>query len=86
MLSRSDPGKVCIIMKAIQDEDGRLSKVAPVARSHNGERWTRYGGKFAENLFHGWDFDHHDVGSQITFPELSGDEKYFATSYSYSVE
>ena len=83
MLGRSS--SLCILTKAVIDANGILSKIAPVARSYDGNPWEKSAGDFATMLLHGIEFGEYTVGSQITLPPLDGDEKYYLTSYSYSI-
>ena len=83
MLVRSS--SLCILTKAVVDVNGIMSSIAPVARSYDGHPWEKSAGDFATTLLYGQEFGEYTAGSQITLPPLDGDEKYYLTSYSYSL-
>ncbi|KAL7482807.1 hypothetical protein ACHAW6_008462, partial [Cyclotella cf. meneghiniana] len=83
MLGKSN--SLCILTKAIEEFDGSLAKVAPVARSYDGRAWERSPGEFATHLFQGVVFGYYTKGTQINLPELAAGERYYLTSYSYAM-
>jgi hypothetical protein len=74
---------LCILTKAIEEFDGSLAKIAPVARSYDGRAWEPSSGEFATHLFQGVVFGDYIDATQINLPELAAGEKYYLTSYSY---
>ena len=84
MLAKSD--LLCILTKAVQQSDGTLSNIAPVARSYDGRAWEPSAGDFAERLLHNTEFGDYNTGTQLNLPELSAGEKYYLTSYSYDID
>jgi hypothetical protein len=73
---------LCVLTKAIQDSNGKLSSVAPIALSYDGRPWEKAGGEYAMKLLYGQEFgDYPGEGSQIFLPQLNNTGKYYLTSY-----
>jgi hypothetical protein len=83
MLARS--ASLCILTKAVEEIDGLMSNVAPVARSYDGRAWEPSAGEFATELLRGVEFGDSTLGTQINLPELAPGENYYLTSYSYAI-
>lgn len=83
MLRRSE--SLCVLTKAVEEEDGSLSYAAPVARSYDGRAWEPSAGEFATQLLHNIEFGDYSRGTQINLPQLEEGEQYYLTSYSYSI-
>jgi len=83
MLGKSD--SLCILTKAVEDLDGSMSNLAPVARSYDGRSWEPSSGEFARELLRGVGFGNYTIGTQIILPELAAGERYYLTSYSYDI-
>lgn len=83
MLAKSN--SLCILTKAVEDVDGSLSYVSPVARSYEGRAWEPSAGEFATQLLYEVEFADYSSGTQINLPQLSVGEQYYLTSYTYSV-
>lgn len=69
----------------MEEFDGSLSKIAPVARSYDGRAWEPSSGEFATLLLRGVVFGDYTDGTQINLPELAAGEQYYLTSYSYAI-
>lgn len=83
MLVRSD--SLCVLTKAIPGTGDTLSNIAPVGLSYDGGDWEIAAGDFSATLLRGQDFGNYAEGSHITLPALTGNEKYYLTSYSHTV-
>lgn len=83
MLAKSN--SLCILTKAVLDANGVMTKIAPVARSYDGQPWEKAAGDFSAILLHDQEFGDYDSGSQITLPHLDDGAEYFLTSYTYTL-
>ncbi len=83
MLAKSN--SLCILTKAIVDENGVMTKIAPIARSYDGRPWEKAAGDFSTMLLRDQEFGDYTSGSQITLPNLDGGAEYYLTSYTYTL-